>query len=311
MTTVTTGVYKHTFNVSNDIPSFSIEEVVGNPEGEDREVIRSFGVMFDSMELGATDGIASLNVNAMAHGQFQKARLESNVTAGTGASVVVRSSESEGLLAGDILEIVDVTNTTVENITATSVSGGTITADVAANYDAADEVKVQLRPQTAAFDCKDTVQTFSNFAFQFGADLTAAASAVEENVENWTLTYNNNLEMRYGSKRRSPSVIAPKGAGATLKYTKYFENTVDRDRYLDQTRQACILTGDLEMKIGATAYNYKMEVRMNDLRFTARTRNVGNDELIVAEFTATVFYNCTDGKAIEINLWNDLANYDA
>lgn len=70
---------------------------------------------------------------------------------------------------------------------------------------------MQLRPQTPAFDNVDTVLTFSNFAFQFGADLTAAASAAEESVENWTLALQNNLEARFGSKRNSPSVIAPKG----------------------------------------------------------------------------------------------------
>lgn len=76
-----TNAYKHTFNVANTLPTFSIEEVRGNPDGEDREVLRGFGVMFDSVEMGATDGIAFANTNVMAHGVFLKAQITADVTA--------------------------------------------------------------------------------------------------------------------------------------------------------------------------------------------------------------------------------------
>jgi len=39
--------------------------------------------------------------------------------------------------------------------------------------------------------------SFVHASFQFGADLTAAASAAETNVENWTFSYENGLEERY------------------------------------------------------------------------------------------------------------------
>lgn len=305
-----TGAYKHTFNTANSLPTFSIEEVKGNPEGVDREVCRAFGVMFDSLEMGASDGVASANANVVAHGVFLKADVTVDVTAGSGETITVRSSESEGILTGDLLEIVDDSNGTQEDITATTIAASVITADTANGYTATDNVKVQLRPQTPAFDCRDTVLTFSDFNFKFGADLPGAEAAAEENVENWTISLQNNLESRYGSLRKSPSVIAPKGAGGMFKYQKYFENVADRDRYLDQDRQACIGTGDMEIAIGSTSYTYKIEIRMNDLRYTNRTLNVGNDELLVTELEASLFYSCPDGKAIEINVWNDLADYN-
>lgn len=304
-----TNAYKHTFNVANDLPSLSVEQLKWNPDGQDREVTRAFWVMVDSFEMAASDGIASFNVNVKAHGMFLKGQLTENITAGTWVNVVIKESESEGLLAWDILQIVDRTNATVESITATSYTAPTIVADVVWNYDATDNVKIELRPQTASYDCEDTILTFSNFKFQFGADLTAAASAAEENVENWSLNFMNNLEERYGSKRNSPSVIAPKSMDATLKFTKFFENLDDRDRYLNQTRQACIITWDLEKKIWVTAYNFKIEIRLNDVRFTSRNLDVGTDELLITELEGSIFHNCEDGKAIELNMWNDLSTY--
>ncbi len=304
-----TWAYKHTFNVANDLPSLSVEQLKWNPDGQDREVTRAFWVMVDNFEMAASDGIASFNINVKAHGMFSKGQLMQNVVAGTGVNVVIKQSESEGLLTWDILQIVDRTNGTTEDITATSYTAPTIVADVTWTYDATDNVKVELRPQTASYDCEDTILTFSNFSFKFGADLIAAASAAEENVENWTLSFMNNLEERYGSKRNSPSVIAPKSMDATLKYTKFFENLDDRDRYLNQTRQACIITGDLEKKIWATAYNFKIEIKLNDVRFTSRDLEVWTDELLITNLESTIFHNCDDGKAIEINIWNDLATY--
>ena len=95
-----------------------------------------------------------------------------------------------------------------------------------------------------------------------------------------------------------------------VKYTKFFETLEDRDRYLDQTRQACIITLDLGKKIGSTTYNYKVEILLNDLRFTTHNIENGTDELLISEIEAPIFYNCTDGKAVEIKVTNDVADYE-
>jgi len=96
-----------------------------------------------------------------------------------------------------------------------------------------------------------------------------------------------------------------------VKYTKFFETLEDRDRYLNQSRQACIITLDLGKKIGATVYNYKLEIKLNDLRFTVHNIENWTDELLISEIEAPIFYNCTDGKALEILLTNAIADYEA
>jgi hypothetical protein len=305
-----TNAYKHTFNVANDVPSLTVEQLKWDPTGTlNYEVSRAFWVLVDSFELSASDNIASFNVELKAHWQFLKGQVVNNVTVGASSTVTLKTSESEGLVATDIIKIVDRTASTQESTTVTSYAAPNITANVAAAYSATNNVKVELRPQTPTYDANESILVFSNFNFQFGADLTAAASAAEENIENWTLSFSNNLEERYGSKRNSPSVIAPKGWDGSLKFTQYFEDLDSRDSYLNQTRKACIITWDVEKKIGTTSYFFKIEIRLNDLRFTSRSLDVKTDELLVTELETAIFHNTTDGKGIEINMWNDLTTY--
>ena len=55
--------------------------------------------MVDNFEMAASNGIASFNINVKAHGMFLKGQLMQNITAGAGVNVVIKESESEGLLA--------------------------------------------------------------------------------------------------------------------------------------------------------------------------------------------------------------------
>lgn len=289
----------HTFTTANRLPSLTLEQLQGNSQGDDYVMSRSFGVMVDQLELSASDGLVEMNVDMKATGMFFKSNLLNAETAGTGVSIELGSTE--GILATDSVVI---TNTTGEKETATvsAVTASAITATIASSYLA--DSKVELAPQTPAYTNPQSIFSFVHAKFQFGTDLTAAASATEENVENWTFTYMNNLEERYGSLRATPSVIAEKGAGATLKYTKFFETRVDRDRYLDQTRQACILTLELP---GANAHSLKIE--MQDLRFTSYKMDTGADDVYVAEMEASCFYDQTSGQAIAIKLLNDVTSY--
>lgn len=308
VSTLTSGVYKHTFNTANSLPALTLEQAKWNLAGQDHEVDRAFGVLVDSIEITGSDGIIESTVNLKAHGVFKKRNLIADATAGTGATVSLE--DTEGLVVTDAITVKDTANS--ENTAvATIVDGFDITADLANSYTTANKAKVELVPQTPSFSAAQKVFSFIHATFKFGTNLTTAAAAAEENVENWTFTYSNQLEERFWSKRKTPSVIAPKGAMGTLKYTKYFENKEDRDRYMDQTRQACILTLDLGEKIAASAYNYKLELKMSDLRFTSYDMPTGTDDLYIVEVEASLFYDSTDGKAIEITLENDVADYAA
>lgn len=310
VSTLTTGVYKHTFNTANKLPSLSLEQLQGDSTGDDMVVSRAFGVMVDKISLTGSDGIIGFKADVKAHGVFLKANVMADASIGSPATIEVDSTE--WLVVNDAITVAETTggspsseNTTVAAVTDTD----TLTANLAAAKDYSQAPKIELRPQTPSYASAQEVFSFNNAKFQFGTDLTAAASASEENVENWTLEYMNNLGERYGSKRKTPSVIAEKGAAGTFKYTKFFETRTDRDRYLDQTRQACILTLQLEKKIGSTAYYYSLVIKMSDLRFKAYKMNTGVDSVYVAELETALFYDQTDGKAVLMELTNDVADY--
>jgi len=183
-------------------------------------------------------------------------------------------------------------------------------ATLGASYTVANKAKVELVPQTPSYSVDAKVFTFDNASFQFGTNLTTAASAAEENVENWEFTYTNQLEERYGSLRKSPSKIAPKGASAKLTFSKYFENVKDRDRYLRAEKRACIVTITNNEIVSATDTNdakYTVKLNLSDLRFTSYKMDTGTDDLYAIEAEAEVFYDTSDGRAIQIVTINDNA----
>jgi len=59
--TLVSWVIQHTFNVANTLPSLSLEQLKGTPNGADSEVSRAFGVMLDSLEISASDWIVNVS----------------------------------------------------------------------------------------------------------------------------------------------------------------------------------------------------------------------------------------------------------
>lgn len=309
--TLTTGVYKHTFNTANKLPSLSVEHLQGDSTGTDNIVYRSFGVMVDKFELSGSDGIIGFKADVKAHGVFHKSNLRATAAIGSPSTIDVLSTE--GLVVGDLITVAETSGTlSSENTTVVAVTDGdTLTANLSAQKLITNAPKVELRAQTPSFSNSPEVFSFLHASFQFGTNLTTAAAAVEENVENWTFTYMNNLEERYGSLRATPSVIAEKGASATLKYSKFFTTRTDRDRYLDLTRNAAIVTLALTKNVGSSAYPFSLVIKLSDCRFNSYKMDTGADDVYVAEMEASVFYDQTDGKAVQIELTNDIADYTA
>ncbi len=307
------SVYKHDLTLANALPALTIEQGKGNLSDtsnnrQNYQVDRAFGVLVDSINLAGSDGLINMAVNLKAHGVFQKANMIADATAG--ASVDIELDTVEGLTTDDTVNIYDNTPQNEDDPIAAISGSPTNTIQIATlgnSYTVAKEGKVELTPQTPSYSDSAKVLSFIHASFQFGSDLTDAASNAEENVENWEFSYENNLEERYGSLRASPSVIAPKGASAKLKFTKYFENVQDRDRYLNQTKQACILTITNNEIVSATDTNnakYTVQIKMSDVRFTKHEMPTGTDELYAVTAEAECYYDSSDGQAIKIEVTN-------
>jgi len=310
------SVYKHTMTMANTLPYLSVEQGKGNLTDstnnlQNYTVERAFGVMVDELKLSASDGIINMEVAVKAHGVFQKANLINDAAAGS--SVALKLDTVEGLVAtSDTVNIYDLTpQNETDAIASLDTSAKTITiATLGNSYTVANRAKVELVPQTPSYSLAQQVFSFIHCRFKFGADLSAAASAADENIEDWEFTYKNNLEERYGSLRSSPSVIAPKGASAMLKYSKYFENVTDRDRYLDQIKRACILTITDSTIVSATDTDnnvFSLKVKMSDVRFTSYEMPTGTDELYAITVEGECYYDASDGAAVSMELINGLA----
>lgn len=261
--------------------------------------------------MAASDGEISLAVNTKCLGIFQTANLVADVTAGSTKTIFL--DNVEGITSTDSLNIWKNTplNETIV-LSAVSTTLKTVTATtLVAPYTVALKSKVELIPVAASFPDDDVIFSFFHCAFQEGADLTAAAAAGLSNYEDWTLTYNNNTEERYGSLRQSASVIAPKGAGAKLKFTKYFTDVTKRDQWRSMTPTALILTISNNQIIAATDTNqtkYSTVIKCPKVVITSYEMPTGTDELYAESIEAEIFYDKTAGYAIQIETTNSKAN---
>lgn len=304
-------LYTHTFSQAKKLPSFSVEQCKGDPTDTEQEVSRSWGVMFDSLELSASDNIIEGKVGVKAYGIFLKTNAKANIAIGAPSSIDVDATA--GLVATDAIKVVETKgglateSTTVTAITDTDTLTATI---VGAHALSTTAPKIELAAQSPSFSVAPLTASFANVKFQFGDDLTLAASGVSENIENWTFSYENGLEERYGSNSNSPSRIAEKGTKATLKFSQMFETKTLRDNYLDKARKACIMTITIDDIITGTT-KFSATFKFNDLRFTSSKMDTGSDEVFVVELESEVFYNQTDGKALEVVLATSVADYTA
>lgn len=307
------SVFKHTITLANSLPSLTLEQGKGNLNDtsnnrQNYQVDRAYGVLIDSISMSGENSIINMEVSLKAHGVFQKSNLVSD--ASSGSSVAIDVNSVEGLTTSDTINIYDTTpQNETQDISSIDTVNKTVTVSTLSNsYTVSNDGKIELVPQTPSYGTDPQVLSFTHASFQFGSDLTDAGSNNEENIENWSLEFSNNLEERFGSLRSSPSVIAPKGANATLSYTKYFENVEDRDRYLDQTKKAGILTITNNKVVSGTDTNqakYTVKVLMSDVRFTSYNMPTGTDELYAAEIEAQCFYDSTDGRAIQLEVTNE------
>lgn len=302
------SVYRHTMTIANALPVLTVEQGKGNltdttNNRQNLEVSRAFGTMVDSFTMKGGDNLIEFEAKLIATGIFKHANMITDSAAGS--SVAIKLDSVEGLVTGETINIFDGTpQNEAKAIASMSTSAKTVTiATLSNSYTVAAFGRVELTPLTPSFSLAQREFTFDNCNFQFGADLTAAASAAEENIENWELTYNNQIEARYGSVRKSAGVIAPKGASCKFKCTKYFQSRADADKYLNVQQQAMILTITDNVIISATDTAntaYKLVIKLPDIRMTSHEMPTGKDDLYAYNIEAEAFYDTSAAYAITI-----------
>lgn len=306
------SAFSHTCTIASSLPNFSWEQAKGalTDTSNNRlnyRIMRGYGVQLDSFTLRGSDGLLELETKLIALGIFDMARHINDAAAGS--SVAITLDQVEGLVSGETVNNYDDTpQNETDAIASLSLTNKTITIGTLGNsYTVANRGRTMLTPLSPSYSVAAQVMAFSHVNFQFGATVSGAGSAAEENIENWELTYMNNLEARYGSIRASAGVIAPKAASCKLKFTKYFESRADADRYFLAQRRACVLTITNGVLISATDSNlhkYTITFNLSDLRFTSHEMPTGTDELFAYDIEAEAFYDTSDARALQIVVKN-------
>lgn len=309
-TSTTNGVTTHTITVANSLPTFTIEQMRGDSSGADHEVVRAFGAKINSVTINGADGIINMAVNVIALDALHRRLLTSDAAAGS--TVAIELESVEGLTTDDTVSITDDSSTEDDPINSISTANKTVTIVTLGNsYTVADNAKVELKAQTPSYSNSQNVFSFHHAKFQFGANLTAAGSATEDNIEDWEFTHENGLEERYGSVRAGPSTVAEKGYVSRLSYTKFFTSKAERDRYLATIRRACIITMEKNETIGSGNANPQVIIKLNDLKITSWELPTGTDEVYAERIQATAFYNGSDGQALNVEIASTTSDYTA
>lgn len=306
--------YEHTLTVANSLPSFTIEQWKWNLTNttnnlQNYQVDRWFGCLVDNLTLSWNNEIVKMEVWIKAHWVFQRSLLLTNATAGNNVNLALESVE--GLTTSDSVNIYDNTpKNETDLITTISTLNKTITIWTLWNsYAIANKAKVELVPQTPSYSpCKPF--SFVSCSFQFWNTLTSAATSAETNIEDWKITFENQLEERFGSLRASPSLIAPKWFNAKISFTKYFENRAEMDKYLWMEEQAMILTITNNEIISTSDTNnnrYQIKFEFSRLIYTTALMPTWSDELYAVNVEGTFFYSWTDWRVLRILAKNNQA----
>ena len=307
------SAFSQTITVASSLPNLSWEQGKGlltssANNRQDYRVMRGYGTYINNFTLRGAEGLLELEANLMSLGIFDVARMLNDEAAGS--SVVLDLDTVEGLVATtDIVNMIDDTpQNEVDAIASLSLTAKTITiATLGNSYTVANRARVTLEPLTPSYSVAAQTMTNNMVDFRFGSSVSGAASAAEENVENWEITFSNNLEARRGSIRPSYGVIAPKARSCKVKFTKYFETRADADRYFLATRRACVISITSPNIISATDTGntkYTVTINLSDLRFTAHEMTTGTDELLAYDIEAEAFYDTSDARAIQIIVKN-------
>lgn len=306
------SVFRHDITPANRLHTFTMEQPKGDTDlttsNRQRYVVdRGYGLQVGSVKMAGSDGIIELEANVIGAGVFQRGKVVSNITAGATPTIALESVS--GLVVGDIVNIYDSTpQNETATISAVDPALNTITVGpLALNYTVANGAKVELTPQTPTY-LDPQIMMYRDVKIQFGADLASAALATPDNIASWELTYDNGLEQKFGNKE---TFIDAKGYSCKLKYEAFFNTSIDRDRYLNLTKQACIFTITNNEIISLTDTNqhkYEMKINMPNIRFTSYEMPSGTDEIYMVSCEVELFYDYSAGYELQLQVKNGEPN---
>lgn len=161
--------------------------------------------------------------------------------------------------------------------------------------------------ESATATSTDTYSTVTNFSFKelsvkFGADVSAANAASATPLSGVDLEIKREAEVIYQTGSNTPVKIAHKTLEVSGNYSLLFEDATVRDKYLNETANAMILTftdaNSNIVKITLSKVNIKNWEPTNDL-----------NEIVVQSADFEGFYDASQTEAIRVVVTNDTSSY--
>lgn len=161
--------------------------------------------------------------------------------------------------------------------------------------------------ESATGSATESYTTVTNFNFKelsakFGADVSAATSASATPLSGVDLTIRRDVELTFQSGSNSPASISYKTLSVSGNYSLLFGATTDRDKYLNNTANALILTftddNSQYVKITLPKVMIKNWEPSNDL-----------DEIVTQTADFEAHYDSSQGESVRCVVRNDTASY--
>lgn len=297
------GPYTHPYT-EGDAKSYTIDILKG------QQVQRYFGVQADKISPTFNKDKMELNVDVAALGSFQVGSIATVSTVSITLDTTFQSNPNLGLVAGDLVAVVDPTgvvatlNTTIASSGVNS-DGITVTlSDSAAAFSAG--ALLLLRGQTPSYALK-TPFLFAKTTLKFGSDLTAAASAtalpVEEGMK-WELMHS--FETKGGAKRSgnfNPASLPRTQTEAGLTIKRFFDVPDDIDYYQRTISRACIIT-----HTSGASNEYSLTIKLPALYQQKPKQPLESGKIMYNEIDYKAAYSSGAGYLVDATVINNLSS---
>lgn len=176
------------------------------------------------------------------------------------------------------------------------------------------EINIQQLSRQAATSVSGTLTTTSGTLFAFrhatigmGTTIAAAEAATPLKVRSFNLTINNNSEAQFVSGRRDPDSIIHKNFNVSGSFRVAFENTTQRDYFMNLTKNALVCTF-LGNGIGGGFSEY-VKFRLYKTRVDQYNVDMPIDDFISEEISFVAEYDSANSKTMDSEIRNRKSSY--
>jgi len=277
---------------------------------------RIWGVRADNLKLEFQDNKMVATVSIKALGQFYTVSLALALTGAAQTSAVLSTDydlrPTDGLVAGDVIQIKETAGTTV-NVTLLTVDadGKTVTFASTA-ITAAVGNAVALVAQTPSYGTQREPLYLGNTLVGFAAtsalaDTAAATKAAATPCYNLSTNFKNNLLDSPASGSTGPSVLLNQVKEADIEASQLFTDPIQYQKWIEYVKQAITFISTGRFIKSDLTTSEKLTVKYHKLKLMAHDEPLDVGQYLFDKQKFEALYDADDAKTIEVSLINRTA----